>query len=339
MEPKARHVEEGLIDRDPLDEWGNRAHDLEDLARDLAVAAMVRAHHGERGASPSRLADRHRRSDSETSGLVARRRNHAALAGATNGDGNSDEVRVVETLDLDEERIHVNVKNRFGERCHGTTVPGSLQHMITGPRTISLVRHGEVLNPEHIVYADLPGFPLSSLGRQQAAKSAERLPDHATVVTSPLDRAVETATIIAEQRNGRLIVDDSLTEWGLATRWAGHPWDALDDVFPGELTAYLEHPVHLPFSPESLASLANRMAGAVSKYRALTDGPLVVVSHQDPIQAARLSLTGRRLADLNRDKPQHASVIELEACPTGSWIECAMWAPDQRTTDVQPAPP
>ena len=69
---------------------------------------------------------------------------------------------------------------------------------------------------------------------------------------------------------------------------------------------------------------------------AITNGPLIIVSHQDPIQAARLSLTGRPLADLNRDKPQHAGVIELEARSTVPWVECAMWAPDQRTVSGQP---
>jgi len=203
--------------------------------------------------------------------------------------------------------------------------------MNTGLCTIYLVRHGEVSNPEHIVYADLPGFPLSPTGRRQAEYVAERLPDHPTIVASPLDRAVETATIIAESRSGRIFVDDSLTEWGLSTRWAGHPWDTLDEVFPGELAAYLEHPMDLPFSPESLTELAKRIEGAVRGHLAITNGPLILVSHQDPIQAARLTFTDRPLSDLNRDKPQHAGVIELEARSTVPWFECTMWAPDHHT--------
>ena len=261
------------------------------------------------------------------------------MAGATDGNGDSDETPVAEALDLDEERVHVNVENGFGERCHGTTVPGSLLHMNTGPRTVFLVRHGEVLNPEHIVYADLPGFPLSPTGRRQAEHSAERLPQHATVVTSPVERAVETSEIIAERRNGRLVLDESLSEWGLGMRWAGYTWESLDKVFPGELTAYLDHPDHLPFLPESLAALATRVEEAVRRHHSAASGPLIVVSHQDPIQAARLSLTGRPLADLNRDKPQHAGVIELEPRPTLPWVECAVWAPDQHTVGPQSASP
>jgi broad specificity phosphatase PhoE len=122
----------------------------------------------------------------------------------------------------------------------------------------------------------------------------------------------------------------------LGERWAGHTWESLDDVFPGELTAYLDHPEHLPFVSESLAELAARVERAVRLHQSASDGPLIVVSHQDPIQAARLSLTGRPGSGLHRDKPKHASVIELEPRPVGFWAECSMWAPDQDPVGRQP---
>ncbi|MGB9356995.1 MAG: histidine phosphatase family protein [Acidimicrobiia bacterium] len=196
-------------------------------------------------------------------------------------------------------------------------------------RIVYLVRHGEVLNPEHLVYADLPGFPLSQNGRRQAEDTADRLPLNATIVSSPLDRAIETAEIIAAARNGPVIVDEALTEWGLGRRWAGHAWDDLDADFPGELDAYLTHPGCLPFSPESLAELAARVGDAVVRHRSQIAGPLILVSHQDPIQAARLHLTGRPLADLATWKPQHAGVVELDPGTALPWVERAMWEPDQ----------
>lgn len=199
---------------------------------------------------------------------------------------------------------------------------------------VFLVRHGEVQNPDHIVYADLPGFPLSPTGRLQAEQTAGRLPPDATVVTSPLERAVETAGIIASAGPGRLVVDARLTEWRLASRWAGRPWDALDAAFPGELSDYLAHPRDLPFSPESLDELSLRITGSIRRHRLAISGPLVVVSHQDPIQAARLLLTGRPLETLNTDKPQHAGIVELIARGEPPWVETAMWAPLQ--PDVPP---
>ncbi len=201
--------------------------------------------------------------------------------------------------------------------------------MRVGNGSIFLVRHGEVQNPGHVVYANLPGFPLSATGRRQAAEVADHLPRKATVVASPLDRAVETAQIIASHNDGGVVVDRALTEWALGSRWAGRVWERLEESFPGELAAYLEHPERLPFSPESLADLARRVGGAVRSHRDRSEGPLIFVSHQDPIQAARLFLTGRPLAGLNRDKPMHAEVIELTATTTEPWIERGSWAPDQ----------
>ena len=193
---------------------------------------------------------------------------------------------------------------------------------------VYLVRHCEVNNPEGIVYADLDGYGLTELGRAQAADAATRLPQQPTIVSSPLERAVETAGIIAAAVSASVVIDDELTEWYLGRRWAGHVWVSLDDDFPGELTAYLDHPDRLPFSDESLAALADRVVGRVRRHRAAVVGPLVIVSHQDPIQAGRLALTGRPLGELHRDKPGHGAVITFEEA--GSvWLEQGMWAPPQ----------
>jgi len=195
--------------------------------------------------------------------------------------------------------------------------------------SIFLVRHGEVHNPDHVVYADLSGFPLSDTGRRQASDLTSHLPRGATVITSPLDRAVETAGIIAGGTRSAVVVDDGLTEWALGSRWAGRVWEQLDESFPGELAAYLERPDDLPFAPESLADLARRVGTAIRSHRDGSNGPLIFVSHQDPIQAARLSLTGRPLAELNRNKPVHAEAIELAEAADGVWVEHGSWAPEQ----------
>jgi broad specificity phosphatase PhoE len=103
-------------------------------------------------------------------------------------------------------------------------------------------------------------------------------------------------------------------------------WEELDDYFPGELAAYLDHPGELPFSPESLTEMADRMEATIRHRRdAHADGELVVVSHQDPIQAARFALTGRSFSVFGQDKPEHAEVITLE--PGSPWREISRWRP------------
>ena len=190
------------------------------------------------------------------------------------------------------------------------------------------MRHGEVANPRHVVYGDLPGFGLSPLGRRQAEGAAAHLAPQGAdlLLTSPLQRAVETAAAIGGALGLRAVPDERLTEWRLGMRWNGTVWEDLSRTFPGELEAYLEHPADLPFSPESLAAVAARVASLVDELGERHPGArAVLVSHQDPVQAARLLLVGADLATLHRDKPGHAAVLTL--LPGPPWREAARWEP------------
>ncbi len=194
---------------------------------------------------------------------------------------------------------------------------------------IHLVRHGEVYNPDHVVYAAIPGFRLSKLGRAQAVAAGERLADRhvIAVVSSPLERARQTAEAIAYRHDVAVRVDERLTEWLLTRRWAGSSWESLDERFPGEVDRYWDSPTDLPFSPESIDEVADRMVAAVLSH-ASANGDTVFVSHQDPVQAARLALTRRPLTELHTGKPSHASIITLERDDAG-WAETAHWEPHQ----------
>lgn len=191
-----------------------------------------------------------------------------------------------------------------------------------------LVRHGEVHNPDHICYGDLPGFGLGADGRRQARAAAAYLAPAGAdlLLCSPLRRARETAGPIGRRLGLRPFTDERLTEWRLATRWAGVAWGDLPAAFPGEVEAYLDHPADLPFSPESIAAAAVRVAALVDELgRSHPGSRAVLVSHQDPMQAACLYLTGGRLADLHVDKPGHGSVLTLDPGPP--WRLAARWEP------------
>ncbi|NNC75485.1 MAG: histidine phosphatase family protein [Acidimicrobiia bacterium] len=194
---------------------------------------------------------------------------------------------------------------------------------------IALLRHGEVHNPGHVVYADLDGYALSDRGWAQAGAAASHLADLGAVkiVTSPLQRAVETSNAVAARVGRSPMVDPRLTEWMLSSRWAGTVWEDLPDQRPGELEAYLADPTDLPFSPESIARVADRMSAAIAEHSA-PDRLTVFVSHQDPVQSARIHLTSGSLSQLHQNKPGHGSVILLEQNPTG-WTERDYWEPDQ----------
>ncbi|MFP5019681.1 histidine phosphatase family protein [Pseudonocardia phyllosphaerae] len=185
----------------------------------------------------------------------------------------------------------------------------------TGPVTVvHLLRHGEVHNPEKILYGRRPGFRLSDHGAAQAKTVAEYLADNdvAAVVASPLLRAQLTAEPIAAEHGVDIGTDDGLIESG--------------NLFEGKRFAVgdgaLKRPeawrlLRDPFTPswgEPYLRIAHRMLGAVHAARALAPGREVVcVSHQLPIWTLRRYLLGQRLwHDPRRRQCALASLTSVE---------------------------
>src|SRR5258706_2000196 len=79
---------------------------------------------------------------------------------------------------------------------------------------IYLVRHGDIQNPQQIVYCRLPGIPLSDLGKQEAHTNALYLKDKqiSGIFSSPLERCAETAQILSQELSLPFKVDDRLIE-------------------------------------------------------------------------------------------------------------------------------
>lgn len=161
---------------------------------------------------------------------------------------------------------------------------------------VHLLRHGEVHNPEGVLYGRLPGFLLSAMGHQMAKAAARALSEHdvAAVVSSPLERARETSVPIAEAFGLTADVDERLIE--------------ADNVFEGRTFGvgdgslrrprYWRHLVN-PFRPswgEAYADIASRMLAAMEDARDRVRGrEAVCVSHQLPIWTVRGTVEGRRL--------------------------------------------
>ncbi len=162
---------------------------------------------------------------------------------------------------------------------------------------VHLLRHGEVRNPHRILYGRLPGYHLSALGRRMAELAAEHLADHDVVhvVSSPLERAQETAAPVAAAHRLEVHLDERVVESGNA--FEGLP------VAGG--AGLLRHPrlwprLVNPFRPswgEPYTEVVERMRDAIVDARAAARGhEAVVVSHQAPIWMIRLATEGRALA-------------------------------------------
>ena len=83
---------------------------------------------------------------------------------------------------------------------------------------VHLLRHGEVHNPEKVLYGRLPGYRLSETGEAMALAAAEWLTDKGLthVLSSPLERARQTAAPIAGKLDLPVEIDDRLIEAGNA---------------------------------------------------------------------------------------------------------------------------
>jgi broad specificity phosphatase PhoE len=161
---------------------------------------------------------------------------------------------------------------------------------------VHLVRHGEVENPERVLYGRIPGFHLSEAGRLMAKKAADYLAgrDVTVLKSSPLERALETADPIAAEFRLPVQVDDRLIE----------PWNHFEGLRFGVGDGALRQPRHWlhlrnPFLPswgEPYREVAARvLAAAADAARQASGHEAVCVSHQLPIWTARLAAEGRRL--------------------------------------------
>ena len=174
----------------------------------------------------------------------------------------------------------------------------------------------------------MPGFDLSQYGLEQARRIGRYLGPRAVVAiwSSPQQRSLRTAEEIAARSGVPVRVHSDLADWSLMERWKGHPWGAISSLFPGELEAYLEHPASLDFVDEQLGGLAERVAGVARMLDEVhPHGDVIVVSHQDAIQAARILLTGDDLSSFHDDRPGDGTVISLRPGP--AWREETTWEP------------
>jgi broad specificity phosphatase PhoE len=168
------------------------------------------------------------------------------------------------------------------------------------PLQVIGVRHGEVHNPDGVIYAGLPGYGLSDLGRAQATEMAgalEGLPV-AAIYASPLDRAMETATFIADIAGIEIVPDIRLHEWRHWQQWAGMTWEDLREKGRESWEAYLADPASVT-SGESLAELGDRMdAWLADVERDHPDGIVVGVTHLEPLRTVLLRSLSRPARDM-----------------------------------------
>ena len=109
---RAGDVEEGLVERDTLDERRERVEDVVDAPAVVGVDVVATRHEDGVGAQATGAHRRHRRPDAVGAGLVGAGRDHASVARATDDDRLALQRRIEQDLDRREERVHVDVQDR-----------------------------------------------------------------------------------------------------------------------------------------------------------------------------------------------------------------------------------
>jgi probable phosphoglycerate mutase len=194
---------------------------------------------------------------------------------------------------------------------------------------LHLVRHGHVENPRKIVYGRQRGWRLSDRGRAEAEAVARHLGGRpiARVYTSPLERAMQTATVIAGTCGCEVEPRDDLVEALLCAPWEGLPWREVKRERSREWARYLFRPLEVCDVPEDLRALGARMESALRAIAAAhPDQQVVAVSHGDPLKAGILALTGGDLSELHRSPIPTGGLVSLEIGAEGRARVLERWA-------------
>jgi broad specificity phosphatase PhoE len=169
---------------------------------------------------------------------------------------------------------------------------------MSAPLTLYFVRHGEVHNPDSILYGRKPGFKLSTTGREQAAAAGQYLADKPLVAiyASPMERAQETAEIITSARSQVLnvLTDDRLNE--VHNPYDGMTHDELEkihfDIFTGSEPPY-----------EQPRDIRYRVRGFIAEMREKhANQAIAAVTHGDVVVAMFMYAHGADENDIGRSR-------------------------------------
>jgi 2,3-bisphosphoglycerate-dependent phosphoglycerate mutase len=206
-----------------------------------------------------------------------------------------------------------------------------------------LIRHADVENPKKVLYGHLDGFPLSARGREQAAALGRQLRDRGLtrMVHSPLERALETASIINRQLPAPvpLIPDAELREADFSRYLQGLPYWQI----PVRRPLWFVHKARRGLVPgdEPTDRLGGRVIDVARRLARERPGePAAVVSHADPLQAAWVLFDGRphNEREIYRKQVDRAGMLVVDFDEAGKAL-AVNYEPPPKVAERQAAAP
>jgi probable phosphoglycerate mutase len=183
-----------------------------------------------------------------------------------------------------------------------------------GTTTFHLIRHASYDQLGRALAGRTPGHSLNAAGEAEAELLAQKLATFPiiAVISSPLERAVQTATPIAERLGLEILIEPDLNEIDFG-EWTGWKFDQLHLSPEWRAFNAFRSAVPVP-GGETMAAAQARAVAAVLRLKSQhPDGELVAVSHGDVIKAVLTFFLGMPL-DLFRRleiSPASRSIVSL----------------------------
>lgn len=160
--------------------------------------------------------------------------------------------------------------------------------------TLLFARHGETADNRRLVFQGQSGKALNALGRAQAKRLAERMRLHPpdVILASDLERAHETAKIVAEAVGLPIELDPELREVDVGS-WTGKSHEEVRELYPDQWNAWANGIDVRRGGGETYGELSERIERAVARAATTYAGKRVLlVSHGGSIKAYVAKLLG-----------------------------------------------
>lgn len=205
-------------------------------------------------------------------------------------------------------------------------------------QTLLIIRHGQTTwNVEHRLPGQLPGVSLNDTGRQQAVRLAEALSvlPISAIISSPLERARDTAEIIAKGRELSIQFEPGLMDTDIGP-WSGKIIEDLAKNDPA-WKEYVKDPTVAPEGVETFPQVQQRSVAAIERWRkhdnigaypafvAHADVVKLVVAHYTGLEAKRagsllIENASVSLIEID-DEQQHLHVLSIGWSPRPGWLK------------------
>lgn len=181
---------------------------------------------------------------------------------------------------------------------------------------ILLIRHGHTELLGRVLYGRMPGVHLSERGTQEIARLASALRERYKIdqiVSSPMDRAKETAEAIAAAQDQSVVLDEDLQEIDFG-EWMGKPFSDLtnDEQWKSyNRNRSLSHPPGGEYMVEVQLRAWKALERIIARSRPQAEMTVAVISHGDVVRALLMLFLGIPLDHIHRLEVWTASVSEV----------------------------